>query len=295
MSTALGWFGLNSGNFETQASVEIHEWVREVLGDREITDANRASSAPNCIRKRWFQNQKIQGAPMQPRSLLVFALGDLVEHSFKYFISQACVGPGKLYSEVDFGEKDGTFTVQHRQFDIYKQEKVFIRMPWGLVIPGHPDGWGKRNSDGRWELIEVKSTASFGFDKFVDGECEYLKQINVLLMSDKAKRLGATEGRFYYQNKNTSAIYDRLYPADLSMQREIISDYRTAAEPLSPPPVPRADGIGPEAETYRKAPTGRFKLGWKCSYCDYNKLCFPNAKLEFKGGKPIYYVRALNE
>jgi hypothetical protein len=280
---------------ETQACVEIHQWVNEELGRKEVGHANRASSAPQCVRKRWFQNQGIEGEPMQPRSLIVFATGDVVEHVYKYFIAKACVGPGKLYSEVDFGKKNGTFTIQHREFDVYEQETLTIRFGNGPEISGHADGWGKRNSDGEWELIEIKSSSSYGFDDFVAGDTDYVPQLHALMMSNKAKELGVKQARLFYMNKNTSAIFDRLYDYDVAIANQVWREYVVSNGP-NEPSIPDQEGIGAEpVQVYNRKTksydsTGSHKLGWKCSYCSYNKKCFPNARLEFKGGKPIYYV-----
>lgn len=274
------------------ACAQIFDWVNEQLGRKEVGTANRASSAPQCVRKRWMQNKGIEGEAMQPRSLVVFATGDVVEHVMKYFIANACVGPDKLYSEVDLGEKQGTFVIQHREFDIYKQETVTASLTLGgkiLEIPGHGDGWGKRNSDGEWEYIEVKSASSLSFDYFVKGECDYVEQAHAIMMTDKAKRLGVKSTRFFYMNKNTSAIFDRLYEFDAEIAKRVIREYFVSngdAMPL----VPEDDAIGPQAITYRSKPTGEYKLGWKCSYCEYREKCWPEARLEFKGGKPIYYI-----
>lgn len=278
----------------TRATAEIHQWVDEQLGRRDVGTANRASSAPQCVKKRWFQNQGVKGEPMQPRSLIVFATGDVVEHVMKYFIAQACVGPGKLYSEVDFGRKNGTFTIQHREFDIYEQEELKISIG-GVEISGHPDGWGKRNDDGEWELIEVKSASFQGFDKFVAGQAEYINQVHTLLMSDKAIKLGARSARFFYMNKNQSALFDRLYHFDEVIAAQVMREYMIAAGP-NQPAIPDSDGIGVELEkvynrrTKQYDDTGRAILGWKCGYCEYKMKCFPNVRTDFKNGRPIFVV-----
>lgn len=293
---------------ETQACVEIHAWVNEVLGNREAKPgaANRASSAPQCVRKRWMANQGIAGEPMQPRSLVVFATGDVVEHVYKYFIAKACVGPGKLYAQVDFGEKSGTFIIQHREFDIHKQETVYTRIakPDGteLAIPGHADGWGKRNSDGEWESIEIKSAASFGFDDFVAGKCDYLPQSHTIMMSDKALNLGVKSTRYFYMNKNNSQIFDRLYQFDEAIWEKAKQDFLLSNGPTMPAMPEGVEGLGAEPVTkYNRStkqydPTGQFKLGWKCGYCEYRANCWPNARLEFSNtNKPIYYVKDESE
>lgn len=273
----------------TPATQQIHAWINEELGRKDVGTANRASSAPQCVRKRWFQNQGEPGEQMQPRSILVFATGDVVEHVYKYMIEKACVGPDKLYSEVDFGKKTGTFTIQHREFTTYEQETIITKFN-DLEIPGHADGWGKRNSDGKWELIEIKSAASYGFDDFVNGECGYVEQVHALMMSDKGLGLGVTSARFFFMNKNTSHIFDRLYEFDEKIAQKVELEFLAAVGDKMPD-VPNDPDIGFQAETFRSKSTGKMKLGWKCSYCPYIQKCWPSAQVEFKSGKPVYYLK----
>lgn len=267
----------------TKATVEIFEWAREILGRKEVGTANRCSSADACVRQRWMQNHGIQGEPMLPRSLLVFATGDMVEHVMKYLIAQANVGPNKLYSEVDFGKKDGTFTIQHREFDIYKQEDLTFTINSELTISGHADGWGRRNSDGQWELIEIKSSSFQGYLKFLKGETNYRKQLQALMMTNKAQALKVKSVRLFYMNKNTSDIFERSYEFDGLMGDEIKIEYLLTNKDEMPD-IPDAPDIGPEIDKK----TGKTKLGWRCSYCDYKKNCFPTMIIEYSSaGKPM--------
>lgn len=271
---------------EPVASQQIHDWVKAELRKREGGTANRASSAYQCVRRRWFQNQGLPGEPLNPRSILVFATGDVIEHVLKYMIEKGCVGPNKLYSEVDFGKKTGeTFTIQDREFETYAQEQVVTKIG-DLDIPGHPDGWGKRNSDGRWELIEIKSSAVRGYDAFVKGKCDYLEQTTTLMMSDRALSLGVTDSRFFYMNKNTQALYDRLYQFDETMAKRVEREYWIAAGRFMPA-IPVDADVGPRIDRA----TGKQKLGWKCGYCPYTSKCWPAAKLAFQAGKPVYYLK----
>lgn len=272
----------------TDATKEIHAWIEKNLKDKRVDDRDvlRASSASQCVKKRWFKHKGYRGEELQPRAIMVFALGDAVEHIYKYFIENACVGPGKLYSEVDFGKKLGTFTIQHREFTTYEQETIKVVVS-NLEISGHCDGWGKRSCDGEWELIEIKSAASFGYDKFVNGETpDYIKQVHAYLLSEKAKALGAKSVRFFYLNKNTSHIYDRLYDFDSAIAQQVVSDFIASVkdeEPNRP--------YEPIDETERRALTGRKILGYPCSYCEYKIECYKGSKLEFsKSGKPVWVV-----
>lgn len=273
----------------TPVCYQIMSWVKDTLASRDVGTANRASSAPGCVRKRWFQNQGIVGEPMQPRSALVFATGDVVEHVAKFFIHKACVGPDKFYSEVDFGKPIGTFTIQHREFTTYKQDELEIDAG-GVKVTGHPDGWGKRNSDGEWELIEIKSASSYSFDDFVDGSTDYVNQLHALMMSHKGRALNVKSARLFYMNKNTSNIYDRLYEYDEIVARQVVKEFQQAASNREPE-IPKHPNIGIQDELFRGKPTGKLKLGWKCAYCDYKMRCFPTLKLEFKNGKPVYYLK----
>lgn len=273
----------------SEGSSQIYQWASEYLSKREIGTANRCSSAPQCVRKGWFQNKGERGEDLQPRQVLVFGLGDLVEHWMKDLIAKSCVGPGKIYSEVDFGKVVDKFIVQHREFNIYEQDELSIHIN-DFVISGHPDGWGKRNEDGQWELIEIKSAASYGFEDFVKGEIGYLEQVYALSMSTKAIQLGVDSARFWFMNKNTSAIFDRLYKIDPNEQKRVKTEFLQRNGPEMPP-VPVSPDIGPINEMVRRVPTGRKILGWKCGYCDYKAKCWPDAKLEFsKTNRPVWVL-----
>lgn len=272
----------------SQGCAQILQWAKRNLDRDEVGTANRASSAPSCILKRWYKNQGVVGEPMQPRALLVFAFGDLVEHMLKYLIAKACVGRGKLYSEVDFGKKVGSFTVGGREFDIFEQEKLVYKIG-SVRVSAHPDGWGKRNSDGRWEVIEIKSASDYGYDLFVGGADEYINQPAAIMLSPRAKKLKVAGVRFFFARKETSHIHDRFVPRSKAIERQVIAEYRAAAARKKPKrpydPVPEMTGRSPN-----KRPTGREKLQYPCSYCEYKGRCFANLKMEFQGSKPVWVV-----
>jgi len=269
------------------ATHQIYQFVDEYLSRKEKdTNINRASAANMCFKRRWFQGNGFEGEKLTPRKILNFMLGDLTEHTVKYFIANGCVGPGKLYSEVDFGKEIGSFTVQGgKKIMMHEQETTFAVLQ-GIKISAHADGWGKRNSDGAWELIEVKSAADYGYEEFKEsGPGDYLKQAMVNLSTDKAMRLGAKDVRFFYMKKNTGNIWDKIYPFDKSILDKVSTEYVVSNqndEPKTPNMI--------QSETFRNKPTGRAVLNWRCGYCPYTLRCHPNAKLEFKNGKPKYYV-----
>ncbi len=268
------------------ATNQIYEFIDSYLGRSDSTNVNRASSAPRCHKARWYQRKGYAGEKITPRAIVNFTLGDLTEHTVKFFILKACVGPGKVYSGVDFGKPIGSFTVQNgREITMYEQQTLTAAVG-DILVTAHVDGWGKRNSDGRWELIEVKSAADYGFEEFKEsGPGDYLKQAMVCLSTGRAKELGAAEVRYFYLKKNTGHLWDRLHAFDEALFADVIQEYALAngeAEPKAP--------YIPMPETFRNKPTGRFVLDWRCSYCAFTAHCHPTAQMELKNGKPKFYL-----
>lgn len=273
------------------ATNQIYNFIGEYLGRGDSTNVNRASSAPRCHKGRWYQRQGFEGEQLTPRAIVNFTLGDLSEHTVKFFIQRACVGPGKLYSEVDFGKPIGSFTVQGGKEITMHEQQTLTASVGEIIVTAHVDGWGKRNLDGKWELIEVKSAADYGFEEFKEsGPGDYLKQAMVCLSTGKAKELGADEVRYFYLKKNTGHLWDRLHPFDAALYADVVEEYKLAngeAEPKAP--------FVAMPETFRGKPTGRLVLPWQCGYCAYISRCRPEAQLEFKSGKPKYYMPETKE
>jgi hypothetical protein len=218
-----------------------------------------------------------------------FLLGDLSERTLLYFIKQGLVGEGKLYSEVDLGEVLGTIHFQGKPLELYKQQDLVCEVPGLPPITAHVEGWGKRNADGGWELIECKSAADWGFKDFQNnGELDYLKQAHTCLNTTKAKELNADGVRYFYLRKQTGHIWDRYYSYNPVLWRETIADFK-AANGDAEPPAP----FKPQPELFRGKPTGRTVANFPCTYCPYLKKCHGVYALEWKGDqfghqKPIY-------
>lgn len=268
------------------ATNQIYAFIGEYLGRRDSTGINRASSAPRCYKARWYQAKGFQGEALTPRAIVNFTLGDLSEHTVKYFISKGCVGPGKLYSEVNFGNPIGAFTVQNgKEITLYDQETLTAQVG-EIVVTAHVDGWGKRNADGCWELIEVKSAADYGFEEFKEnGPGAYLKQAAVCLMTGKAQELGAKQVRYFYLKKNTGHLWDRLHDIEELLIRDVVEEYAIA----NGEDEPKAPYVA-TPETFRSKPTGRFVFPWQCGYCAFIKDCHPTVEMEIKNGKPKFYL-----
>lgn len=267
---------------------QVYNFIRDYLGRIDkSTDINRASSAPLCPKRRWFQKNGFSCGDLTPRVLVNFTLGDLTEHTVKHFIIHGCVGPGKLYSEVDFGKQIGSFTIQNgKEIHLYAQDDLETTIG-SFRVTAHADGWGKRNSDGKWELIEVKSAADYGYNRFKLGERpDYMKQAIVNLQTCRAKELGARDVRFFYLKKNTGHIWDRVYPFDEELAKEVVQDFITANQ-VEEPDAP----YSPQPEIYYRKETGRRVLKYPCTYCPYAHHCQPAYTIEFKSGKPVHVIK----
>ena len=273
------------------ATKQIYDWIEKELMRSQDTHINRASNANYCQRRLWYKKNGYVGEIMNSRAIINFALGDLTEAVVVAFIKAACVGPDKLYSEVAFGESAGDCRVQGRSFEIFKQKTLTTKI-LGIDIPGHADGFGKRNSDGKWELIEIKSAADFGFEEFCEkGPGDYIRQSHCLMMSDECLALGVRSVRFFYLKKNTGHMASRLYNFDTDIASEVVRIFQEANQETIPDRP-----IQPEEEMFRKKPTGNIKLNWRCSYCPFTTTCWPDAKMEIsKSGKPVYYLKTKKE
>lgn len=271
------------------ATLQVYDFIADYLRRPKDTHVNRASSASMCPKRRWFQKNGAPATPLTPRKMVNFLLGDLSEKSLNYFVKQGCVGPGRIYSEVSFGTSQGFIKFQDKEIHIYEQENLTADVG-GIEVTAHVDGWGKRNSDGQWELLEFKSASNFGFQEFKDPEwsSDYLKQAMVNLRTGKAIELGAKSVRFYYLRKETGHIYDRVFQFDEKLFQQVIKDYAVANGPAIP-----ETPYQPTAETFRKVPTGRMILPFPCAgYCSYVDQCFKYT-VDWKSGQygsktPVY-------
>ncbi len=270
-----------------KATMMIYDYINSYLSKPEDTHINRASSASLCFRRRWFKRNSYEAKPLTPRKLVNFLLGALSEQTVQYFIKEGCVGAGKLYSQVDFGKEVGSFTTQGKKITIYDQEDLTARIGT-TEVTAHVDGWGLRNSDKEWELIEIKSAADYGYESFItNGPGDYIKQSTVNLMTGKAKELGAKSVRFFYLKKNTGHLWDRLFQFDQEVSKDVIEEYRLA----NGKEMPKRPYV-PQIERFRGKPTGRKVLPWQCGYCPYTETCWKNeASLEFKNNKPTWIVK----
>lgn len=270
------------------ATLQIYQFIDTYLGRKEKdTRVNRASSASLCYKRRWYQAQGFEGEALTARKIVNFTLGDLTEHTVKYFIAKGCVGAGKLYSEVDFGTEVGRFTIQQgKEIVLYDQPDLTADIG-GITVSAHVDGWGRRNSDGMWELIEVKSAADYGFEDFKNnGPGDYLKQAMVNLQTNRGLELGADGVRFFYLKKNTGHLWDSFRNFDKDLAKDVAEEYKLSNQKEEP----KAPHMLVE-QHFRGKPTGLTVAAFPCTYCPYLRECKGEHTVEIKSGRPTYIFK----
>lgn len=262
------------------ATLQIYSFINEFFKRSESTEINRASAATMCYKRRWYQKNNTPALPITPRKIINFALGDLSEALILWAIKNACVGEGKLYSEVNFGEPIGKLKTQGKEIEYYSQiERSANVGPYQVI--SHADGMGKRNSDGCWEVIECKSAANYGFKSFqTDGPDDYLKQGHVVMRANDVSSI-----RYFYIRKETGHLWDRAENFNPELWKTIENEFALAnGVGLPSTPYPLIDELKSERKgnVWTKKKTGRKTACWQCQYCPYINECHGKPNIEWK-------------
>ncbi len=256
------------------ATLKIYESIDRDLNEKRSNDVDRASSANMCVRRRWYQLHGFESEKLAPRKIVNFFLGDLSERVLLYYIKKALLN--HVYSEIDLGAELGEIKFQGKDITLYAQQDLSFTTPQGYKISAHADGWGKRISDGLWELIEIKSAADYGFQSFQkEGPGDYLKQAHALMQTDLAKERACKSVRFFYLRKSTGHVWDRLFHYNDFTARSVLKDFDTVHE-TNPPDKPYS---------YVKARDGSEVLPWQCGYCPFKEPCQGPFTKVFKGDR----------
>jgi len=266
--------------FVPTATLQIYQWIADNLGRAESVEVNRASSATMCPKRRWYQRRGEKGIPLTPRKRVNFLLGDLSELTLQYFIKAGCVGPGKLYSEVIFGDLVGKVEINGKQIELFKQKELITKIN-DLEIVCHADGFGRKNSNGDWEVIECKSSANYGFKSFrVSGPEDYLKQAHTVMASGDCVAMGIKATRYFYLRKETGHLWDRVEPWNQEIWEKTRQEFLDVMDDKEmDPPFKLVEEMGGRKPN-RKA-TGRLIAKFPCSYCPYLKSCHGGYQTEW--------------
>lgn len=289
-------------------SSQVQAKAAEVAASRETGNPLRLSASGYCARRLAYQKvnhatptgipKPFEAETLNPRALMVFHLGHLVESSLKTWIRDA----GSLFMPLKPPEDRVSV-------------KVFDR-----EIPGHPDGL-YQEQDGSISIVSIKSINSRGFER---QENEGPPYEHVCQETAYMAALGIFKARFLYYNKNTSHLADDwviefdpvLYARIVQRWASVIESTEHALPPPEYRPEPETEWVrglkgykqgtvdgsvtlDSEGMTvtevksngyYRQ--TGRKILPWQCSYCPFKKPCYGETlkPIELDDDKPVWVV-----
>lgn len=295
-------------------SHEIIQTAGIAAKERIIGDPLRLSNSGKCARQLAYQ--KVHHAAvryslespfppetMNPRALLTFHLGDMVEDSVKAWIKRA-------------GSKFMPLSPPKDRVSIHVAEKE---------ISGHPDGL-YQEQDGSLSLVSIKSINTLGFDRV---EREGPPYEAVCQDTAYMAGLGIYKTRFLYYNKNTSHIADdwvvefspELYTEITNRWARVIGanvenlperEYQPEAETEwvrglkgykagRPDPGPSGFILDTDGKRVTEVKqngywreTGRKILQYPCSYCVFKQACYGEKlkPVEIEGSTPTWVVEA---
>lgn len=149
------------------------------------------------------------------------------------------------------------------------QKKVTLTL-CGIEIEGSIDGTFEDM------VVDFKSINTRGFQETLKGSDKGYGPQLMLYM----KALGLKKGLLVFYNKDTSALNEVLVNYDEEVVEEIEKKFAKVLNSTKEK-LPDRDFL----------PSSTGKLYWACSYCSFNKLCYPNAQVVFdKANKPQYFV-----
>ena len=251
--------------------------ISSIMGNNIAMTANQRFSKPQeprsylslssigtpCKRKLWYKiNQPTSADPLPANALLKFFFGDMIEELVLAIVKAAG-------HEVK-GEQD--------RLDVHG-------------IKGHRDCV----IDGI--TVDVKSASPFAFKKFKDGNLReddpfgYISQLSSYVYAGQDDPLvtNKTHGAFLVIDKVNGHICLDTY--DFTEELKTKEEEMLAAKELVKGPIPE-DRIPPVPQSKTSPNT---KLDVSCSYCEFNKVCWPEARVFLYNTGPLYLVDVVNE
>tara|TARA_R110000803_G_scaffold18637_2_gene49515 strand:+ start:4522 stop:5367 length:846 start_codon:yes stop_codon:yes gene_type:complete len=204
-----------------------------------------------CTRSLWYDlNGDDKKEPLRPETKIKFMMGDIVEALLIYLAKEAGHEVTKQQAEVEI---DG--------------------------IKGHIDSF----IDG--ELVDIKSSSSYGMKKFKNGTLPnddpfgYIDQI-----SGYARAFGKDQATFVAFDKSTGELATYTHK-DLSDTSAKIKKVRADTSRKTPPK--RA------FEPVDDKPSGGKKLNVNCSYCAHKETCWEDIGVDakFRYGRPVFIIK----
>lgn len=234
----------------------LNGFKRQLMQKREDRRTLRLSGIGKCLRAQAYSILNYdKDLYLSPRTKMTFLFGDMIEAML--------IG-----------------LANHAGCDIYDQQRE-VRLHG---IKGHIDG--KIERDGKEYIVEIKSMSTASFDMFkrngMTNDFGYVSQANSYAYAEKC------EGIVWLgMNKNTGHLHEEVRPLDVPLAIQTIDNIDRLIDCKVPEEFNRKETI---LETWYKKPTGNSKLGFVCSYCDFNKVCFGDVTSMVRKGKVSHYI-----
>lgn len=232
--------------------------------------------------------------PQEPRGYLsLSAVGDPCERSLWYKVNMADKG------EPLGAEALGTFFYG----DLLEAFIIAVVKAAGHTVEGEQERLDVHGVKGHRDLIidgmtvDVKSASSYGFQKFADHNLReddpfgYISQLSsyVYAGKDDPKVTDKNRGAFLAVKKDRFKlaldIYD--FTEELKTKEQEIEHKKAVVAGDIPeerlPPVPQS----------KTSPN--LKLDTKCGYCQFRKLCWPEARTFIYSSGPVFLAEVVKE
>lgn len=260
---------LENGSWFDEVTPDLSKKIARVLSDRfsEIQQPRRELSMSSlgtpCIRKLWYKSKGTEGTPLDAEALGTFLYGDILE---AVVVALAKCSGHTIEADQEELEIDG--------------------------IKGHPDGI----FDGM--LVDVKSASGHAMKKFYNnGLLEedpfgYLSQLSSYLyaLQDDPRLIVKNKAAFLAVNKERFKLSLDIYDLTdyLARKPQEIEEIKRVTRQQKGPKrlLPVADGKN------KKLPTA-------CSYCEFRRTCWPEARTFLykvgNGFRPVYLTDVVKE
>lgn len=248
------------GDYIREFQGELQTAILSKLLCRYSGNNLRLSMIGWCPRKQWYTINDPESNHVSPELKVRFFYGDMIEELVVLLARMAGVRIEGSQATVDFNG-----------------------------VKGHIDGAVLH--DGEWYLFECKSMADSSFKRFVkEGPSDDFGYI-----SQQQSYMG---GKSPYQfvgsvmvgmNKETGELHEVIIEPSVEHQDRLCTTIDTLREAIKNNEPPSERKYGFYNETYRKQPTGRRILDWRCNtMCKYVDKCWEGQfTMDIKGGKPI--------
>jgi hypothetical protein len=230
-----------------------------------------------CMRQHWYKfNEPHHAAPLTGNTKFKFLYGNILEEAVLYMAEEA--GHEVLDAQA---RVEGTIPRPHPQLD------------WQVTgrIDGLVDG----------VLIDVKSTSSFGFQRYKDGINSTNDSFGYLWQLGFYKHFGTftknpKDNGFLWIDKQNGHI--KYTACTLPSKTDIVKRATAIASAVE------QDSVDNISRAYAPEPygkSGNLALATACSYCDFKKECWKKSNggrglRTFKyGHKPVHFTTVMRE